>query len=153
MNKTKQDKTMTVGQKAKTWPDKTWINVNLNHERWVKDSALTWGETWRLNTVGRWLVMGCSCETKTGDLSEPNVTGEKTWQEINLNVNSKCDMTLLISDNWCRNLPTATNTSLIFSWLMVLTHGSFSPLYNTQLWTLKQRLRKLERKGLPVKSE
>jgi len=144
---------MTVEQKGK---DLTRQNLNKSElesweERW--GFCLELRETLKLNTVGRWLVMGCSCETKTGDLSEPNVTGEKTWQEINLNVNSKCDMTLLISDNWCRNLPTATNTSLIFSWLMVLTHGSFSPLYNTQLWTLKQRLRKLERKGLPVKSE
>jgi len=93
-NKTKQDKTWLCNKtrlwelRGKTWPDKTWVNLT-----WIMESEvriLQWlRETWKLNTVGRWLVMVCSCEQKQVTWVKLNVTGEKIWQEINLEPENK----------------------------------------------------------------
>jgi len=74
---------------------KNLVNMKVDARREVR-CHLRWGfcdelrRTWKLNTVVRWLEMRCSCETKTGDLSEPNdVKRKKTCQEINLKPKNK----------------------------------------------------------------
>jgi len=75
-----------------TWQNRTnmilWQDVKKGKVKWGFRKELR--KTWKLNTVERRLEMGCSCETKTGDLSETNdVKRKKTCQEINLKPENK----------------------------------------------------------------
>ena len=61
-------------------PDLTIRGINMKG-KWGIRKGCDW--TWKLNAVGKWLVMMCSCEQKQGTWVRQSDLG-KTWQDINL---------------------------------------------------------------------
>jgi len=77
-------KNLTMNMKTnKTWLE-LWLkmtkdNLNMtNLNTWMMVRIWPWREgTWKLNTVGRWLVMECSWGQNTGDVDELNGRARK----------------------------------------------------------------------------